>query len=262
MKVRVLGSVSPYAKGNSNCPGFMIEDEGYKVLLDAGNGITRMLNMPDDLKNLTVIISHLHKDHYGDLSSIGYASYCYNNLGMLNQKIELYVPYDSRYYNPDYIECLIPGFHDYMMIKHMSQQYWNLHDIKKRKIQIGPMAVEFLNTLHFNGSSYAIKVKNKDISLVYTSDMGYKNAKDLITFAKDSDLLISESSFIREHNQFSEEHLHAYQAAEIAKYAKVKKLLLTHFWPETPKEKYLEEAKAIFDNTDVAIEGTEYVLGR
>lgn len=40
----------------------------------------------------------------------------------------------------------------------------------------------------------------------------------------------------------------------IAKKSHSEKLLLTHFWPEIPKEKYLEEVKEIFPNTEGATE--------
>ena len=65
-----LGTVSPYTKGDKNCPGFLIEYKNNKYLLDCGNGITRLLNFPDDLINLKIFISHLHPDHFGDLTSI------------------------------------------------------------------------------------------------------------------------------------------------------------------------------------------------
>ena len=41
-----LGTISPYTKGNMNCPGFLVEYNNQKILLDCGNGITRLLNLP------------------------------------------------------------------------------------------------------------------------------------------------------------------------------------------------------------------------
>ena len=35
-----LGTVSPYPKNNMNCPGFLIENNDYRVLLDCGEGVT------------------------------------------------------------------------------------------------------------------------------------------------------------------------------------------------------------------------------
>ena len=34
-----LGTISPYTKGNRNCPGFLIEYNNQKILLDCGNSV-------------------------------------------------------------------------------------------------------------------------------------------------------------------------------------------------------------------------------
>ena len=72
MKINItpLGTVSPYPKGNMNCPGLLADYNGHKILLDCGNGITSLLNMPDDLQNLHIIVTHYHKDHFGDLGAL------------------------------------------------------------------------------------------------------------------------------------------------------------------------------------------------
>ena len=90
--VTPFGTVSPYPKNNKNCPGFLIEYNGYKVLLDSGEGVSDLLNFPHDLNNLIIVISHLHKDHYSGLAGIGYASYVYKNLGYIDKKIPVYIP--------------------------------------------------------------------------------------------------------------------------------------------------------------------------
>ena len=101
MIITPLGTVSPYCKGSKNCPGFLIYSNNQNLLLDCGSGITRLLNMPADLKNLVIIISHLHKDHYSDLSSIGYATYVYKNLGLLKDKVKVYIP-KEEVFSQDY----------------------------------------------------------------------------------------------------------------------------------------------------------------
>ena len=75
-----LGTISPYTKGNMNCPGILINYNNKKILLDCGSGITRLLKFPDTLEDLNVIITHYHRDHFGDIGSICYASYVYHNL--------------------------------------------------------------------------------------------------------------------------------------------------------------------------------------
>lgn len=64
----------------------LIEYNNKKILLDCGNGITRLLNFPKDLKDLNVIIIHYHKDYIGDLGALQYASYVNHKLGLLDKK--------------------------------------------------------------------------------------------------------------------------------------------------------------------------------
>ena len=92
MELKILGSISPYCKDDKNCPGYLVTEGSSKVLLDCGNGITRNLKLPEDLENLNIIISHLHKDHYGDLLSLGYATYVFHNLGYLPNRVKVYIP--------------------------------------------------------------------------------------------------------------------------------------------------------------------------
>ena len=76
-----------------------------------------------------------------------------------------------------------------------------------------------------------------------------------IEIAKDVDLLVCESSFSEEESQMAKErfHLTSKDAAEIAKKAKAKKLILTHIsqrYEHKPKI-ILDEAKKVFKNTIV-----------
>ncbi|MFH1376099.1 MAG: MBL fold metallo-hydrolase [Candidatus Woesearchaeota archaeon] len=82
-----------------------------------------------------------------------------------------------------------------------------------------------------------------------------KNSKDLIKFAQNSDLLILESTLSDDLKKEAAKtmHLTAKQAAEIAKAAKAKKLILTHFSQRYRSTRELEEqAKSIFKNTEAA----------
>lgn len=237
MKVIPLGTVSPYCKGNKNCPGFLIKENNYKILLDCGSGITRLLNMPNDLENLIVVISHLHKDHYSDLASLGYASYVYKNLGLLKNKITVYIPKeDSLSQDFEYL-MNFGNEHYFEFIPYNSQTLINF-DQFNISFSLNPHPV----------TTYSIKVSNSNKTLVYSSDTGYKN-NTLEVFAKDADILICESTFLKKQLKKNDNHLYAYEAALIAKNANVKKLALTHFWPEINKSDYVCEAKEIFENT-------------
>ena len=267
--VTPLGTVSPKCYKDKNCPGFLIESGDKKILLDCGNGVSRLFDMEKDLKDLIIIISHLHKDHYSDLSCFGYDSGILKNLGYLNKKVKVYIPEGDtieveKYYSdedswgtrkeiknlPDY---------DYLMNfgdeNHLEFIPYSDEDI----ISHGNMKVTFEKNPH-QLITYSAKVTNTNNTIVYSSDTGFEE-NCLEEFAKNVDLLICESTFLRGQNKSNNNHLYAYEAGMIAKLANVKKLLLTHFYPTIDKELYVKEAKEYFENTEAAIEGKVYKIG-
>ena len=241
MNLRILGTVSPYCKDNMNCPGYLVTNENNKILLDCGNGITRNLNLPEDFNNLIIIISHLHRDHYADIFSIAYASYVYHNLGYIDKRIKVYIPETEGL--------------DYELINNLGiEQYLEIFTYNSQtKIMIDNTTITFSINPH-NITSYSTKISSKQGSIVYSGDTGYIG-NSIESFAKGANLLICESTFLKNQQRKKDYHLYAHEAAMIAKKAQVQKLLLTHFWPEIDKNQYLEEAKPIFSKTEIAEEG-------
>lgn len=93
-------------------------------------------------------------------------------------------------------------------------------------------------------------------SYAYCSDTRYK--EDLLPYLHDVDLLYHEATFHSEHHQRAEYTFHstASQAATLAQKAGVKRLLIGHFSARYKDlEPLLQEAQAIFPNTQLAIAG-------
>lgn len=250
ISITPLGTISPYSKDNMNCPGFLIEYKEHKILLDCGNGITRILKFPEDLNNLNVIISHYHKDHIGDIGSLQYASFVYHNLKLLNDKIKIYLPKEDFNYEKKSILSNNDSYAEY--IETEDNYSFNIDDLN----------ISLCDNKSHTIESFMIKIQNDDFKIVYTSDIGITNFDKLINFCMDADLLICESSFLKKHNNISKTHMTAYDAGVLANKAKVKKLLLTHLWPEEDKKSYLEEAKQNFENVEVAYEEKKIVLSK
>ena len=269
MKIIPLGTVSPFCKNNKNCPGYLVKYGDQNLLLDCGNGVTRLLNIPDDLKNLTIIISHLHPDHYGDLNALLQGIYVYRKLGYIDSTITLYVPkYDEEIETESFINedgwwdstSKKVNILDYRIIeKYAKIAGVNFVGYGNINTKIGDMKVSTLEVPH-QVKSYAIKVQTEDGTLVYSGDTGTNN--NLRQFASNADLFICESTYLKGQFRDSDNHLYASEAAQIASDAKVGILLLTHFWPDIDKQKYVDEALPIFDCTEAAEEGKEFVLRR
>lgn len=243
MKLKVLGTKSPYAiTMKDNCPGFFITDGDRRIVLDCGSGAHRLLNIPRDLNNLDIFLSHLHRDHYNDVFILQYASFSNHNLKRLDNPITIWLPETPK-----------NRFEDVIYEK---DAFANYNTINEQTVaHIGNIQVSFLKTDH-PLETYAIKVKNKQNTIVYTSDTSFSAKDRMVKFAESADLLICESSLLTSYG-FPEinSHLTAKQAAIIAKEANVKQLMLTHFWPEEEPENFVKEAKEVFQNVIAAYEG-------
>ena len=87
----------------------------------------------------------------------------------------------------------------------------------------------------------------------------------MIEFAKESTLLIHESTFTSEEAQNAVDHGHstASDAGYVAKQSNSKKLVLTHIstrYGESYSKILLEEAKEVFENTQIAYDFLEIEL--
>ena len=95
--------------------------------------------------------------------------------------------------------------------------------------------------------------ERKGRKIVYSGDT--TPSEQMVEFAEDADLLIHESTFegIYGDKAYEMGHSTSVQAAEIAKKANVKRLILTHVSTRYKKSDILEtEAKEIFENSTVA----------
>ncbi|MEW5955106.1 MAG: ribonuclease Z [Candidatus Micrarchaeota archaeon] len=97
--------------------------------------------------------------------------------------------------------------------------------------------------------------------IVYSGDT--RPCKTLLQEARNADLLVHDACFTEEQRQLAEEKKHstAREAAETARKAGAKKLLLTHFSNRYDDRKpLLEEAKAVFGESLAAEEGLELMV--
>jgi ribonuclease Z len=99
----------------------------------------------------------------------------------------------------------------------------------------------------------------KPKSYAYSADTIYD--EELVDKIKGVDLLYHETTYLKELNERAAARFHAttVQAAAIAQKAKVGRLLIGHFSSKYDKlDLFEEEAKEIFPNTSLALEGVTY----
>lgn len=237
MEIKVLGSVSPVVTENNNCPGYLVDDN---LLLDVGNGVNRYLDLPNILNNLNIIISHLHKDHYMDLYGIIYLAKEKVKSGE-KVNINIYLPSNPKHIVDDIIEeC-----EDFINVIIYNSD---------TKIKIDNKEIDFIEVKHSDSVvSYSMRIKENDKIFIYTGDVSNRSKEELISFSKDSDLMIIDAKFLRKNKVYNNNyHLTSFEASLIAKEANTKRLLLTHL-PSLLNDysMYLEEAKENFSEVSI-----------
>jgi ribonuclease BN (tRNA processing enzyme) len=102
----------------------------------------------------------------------------------------------------------------------------SFHEAGESRIDFQDFSVETLPMSHAE-RSIGFRVEAEGRSLAYSGDTDY--CGNIVRLAKEADLLILECSFPEERKK--EGHLTPALAGRIAREAKTKKLLLTHFYP-------------------------------
>jgi len=101
----------------------------------------------------------------------------------------------------------------------------------------------------------------KSYSYAFCSDTKYDES--IVPMIKGVDLLYHEATFLEEHADRAGNTYHstAKEAATIAKKAKVGKLILGHFSVRYKElEPIRDEAQTVFENSELALEGEEFIL--
>lgn len=109
--------------------------------------------------------------------------------------------------------------------------------------------------LIYSNNEYTLPPR-KSRSFAYCSDTKYDES--IIPYIQQVDLLYHEATFLEEKEEWAAQTHHSttVQAAQIAKDADVKTLLIGHYSARySDLNPFLKQAKTIFDNTRLAIEG-------
>jgi len=225
MKIFVLGSGTGWIRLDRNSPGYLVEVDDFSLLLDLGPGILRqILKIGKKLEDISAIfISHFHPDHVTDLIPFLFATrYSLGYKRIL--PISLYVSEDfSQFYN-----TLKIAFRDWIEPPRELLNINLLPKQKKYRFSIGPFKA-YTTPVKHNPESLAIRLEYEGRSLVYSGDTGY--CEELIELSEEADLLIIECSNSKEF--YVEHHLSPEDIALISEKAKVRRLILSHFYPHS-----------------------------
>lgn len=251
MKVRVLGSNGWFTTQMGHTPCVLVDAAEYYVVFDAGEGMYRLDEYTTEDKPVYLFLSHFHLDH----------TYGFHLLPKFRFK-EGMVIYGQ------------PGTKDALSVLINHPFTMPLKDLKMRvevsDLEEGvhappevPFEVETAYLRHADPCfGYRLNIEGKTVT--YCTDTGY--CDNLVKLAKEADLFITESG-LAPGTPINPEwpHLTPEIAAQAAKEAGVKKLLLNHFSPraypaQEDRQKAEEAAREVFPEVTAAQDGMGFEL--
>lgn len=244
MRLRVLGTSSPYPLPGRACPGYLLEVSGKSILLDCGSGVAaRLLKYTGYDRLDAVVLSHLHGDHMSDLWVIRYAVDAYLRSGRRREALPVYAPPE-----PAAEFGLLPYKEALRAIAAKPGQDVDLG---------GGVTLSFARTDHPLLCN-AVAVRSGTTKFVYSADTAY--SEEIAAFAAGADLLLCEATLQESHQELQRlGHLTAAAAARLATAAGVSKVLLTHFSPEMDLAVTRAEASSHFQGElELAVEERLY----
>ncbi|MCD6202835.1 MAG: ribonuclease Z [Methanophagales archaeon] len=294
LKITFLGTGGSTPTPNRNPSAIAVNREGELMLFDCGEGTQRqMMRAKTGMAVSSIFITHFHADHvlgipgllqtmalqgrkepleiFGPrhvdkflyhLLSLGYVG-----KGFEVKAIELKPGDEVR--RQKYRIKAIKTVHNvesigYVLEEDMRPGRFN----RERAIELGIKPGPLFSRLQ---SGHTVTVDGREIrpeqvlgpprpgrKIVYTGDT--RPCESVVEASRGADLLIHDSSMSEEVKQYAIEYMHstALEAAEVAKEAGVRRLILTHIsarYSDLESAKRLEEeAKRVFENVEVAKE--------
>lgn len=250
MKLTVVGCSGSFPSADSACSSYLVEADGFRLLLDMGNGALGELQRHIGLYDLDAIfLSHLHADHCIDMCAYFVARY-YRHEGGRCAPLPVYGPEGTE-------QRLTTAYADTPSASSMSEVF-DFHTIKPGAFEIGPFAVRTEKVCH-PVEAYGIRVEHDGRVLTYSGDTGVCEALDEL--AADSDLFLCEAAFTHGKEDIPALHLNGREAGETARRAGARRLVLTHIPPWTDPQVNLADAREVFGGpTELAVAGTAYEI--
>jgi ribonuclease BN (tRNA processing enzyme) len=231
MRFTVLGSSGGYPVPGAACSGYLVEDHGTRLWIDAGSGtFARLLEYCSPNELSAVLISHLHADHWTDLI-----------VGLHSLRFAFERESPLPVYGP-------AGWVDTMGIVAEWAREDNPAFVARElrdgeTIEAGSLSVEVIGVEHIEDmDTFGFRVANTGATLAYSADSGPNGALGRV--AREVDLFVCEAGSPGEVEMHM--HLNGRQAGQIAAAAGARRLLVTHLSPASDPAETLAYVRSTF----------------
>jgi ribonuclease BN (tRNA processing enzyme) len=243
MRLTVFGFAGSYPRADSPCSSYLLEANGFRLLVDLGNGALSVLQRHIGIHDVdAVLVSHLHSDHWADLA-----------------------PYAVAWrYAPEPPDRTLPVYGPAATAERLAAvqdgepEEFDIRPLRPGKLEIGPFALRTAVVDH-PVETYACRFENAGRALTYSADTG--PCGELVDLARGADAFLCEASFVDDPANTPHLHMSGRDAGEHAARAEVGRLLLTHLVAWNDDVRVHQEAAAAFaGRVDRVASGATYEI--
>lgn len=214
MRLTVLGCAGSFPGPESACSAYLVEADGFRLLVDFGSGALSALQRYAGLHAVdAIVISHLHCDHMLDACSYVVVRR-YGPDGPY-PPLPVYAPAGA----PDRIAA------GYSADGTPVDDVYTFYGLRPGSFPIGPFAVT-VDQVNHPVETYGVRLEHRNRVLTYSADTAVCDA--LLRLAHGADTFLCEASYLDGVENPPDLHLTGREAGEVATKAGVGRLLLTH----------------------------------
>lgn len=237
-RLTVLGTCAAWPQAGRAASGFLVEYDGFRVVLDLGYGtFPRLLELCGAGDLDAVVITHEHPDHCADLSALCRARHFAAEPPAA--RLPLY--------------CT-PGVTGRVQAMEPTEDLHGVFDIHHLpgSFQVGPFRLEAALLPHHVPHA-GLRLTAPGVTLAYSGDAGPDPALAELGAGADPFIVGATLRGAAPEGADGDGHLlmSAAQAGTWATRAAARRLLLTHFWPDSDRSLSLAEARATFAGGEV-----------
>ena len=261
MRITVLGKSPAWPDAGGACSGYLLQADDHALLIDCGNGVFSKLRQHCDYVDVgSVLVTHLHADHFLDLVPYSYALV----YAPRQQPVPvggwpgteeparplLYAPAGAGQTFRQIARCW--GKED------LIESAFDLREYEPSdQLELGSLRLRFCEVPHYT-RTFAVEVTNST-GRRFTFGADCSPNDELVDFAQDTDLLLIEGTLPRPERTGERGHLTPSEAGDHGRRAAAKRLVLTHFSDELDREWVRDQATEAFGGpVELAEEGAVY----
>jgi len=236
MDLTIVGCSGSFPGPDSAASCYLIEADGFRVVLDLGNGALGSLQRYAALEDVdAVCLSHLHSDHCLDMCSY-HVFRSYHPAGPL-PPIPVYGPAGAQ------ARLQRAAMADEAVQSTAMADIFDFATLTPGTFGIGPFTVTVDHVNH-PVETFGFRFEHGGHAIAYSADTGL--SEQLVRLADGADVLLCEASFDEAGELPPGVHLTSRQAGEHAARAGAGELILTHLVPWNSTQEVVAQAASAY----------------